>query len=535
MSLIQPTNTGAQRAAVRPRGSRARLPVNVRLKAPTNGNGAAQTPAAPRAKDAIPPFKMPKFRAPRFPRRTFDIRDFGAIPDDTCDCTHAIKQAIAACGQAGGGRVVIPKGTWFTGPIHLASNVNLHIEDGATVRFSDDPQQYLPPVFVRWAGQECFNFSPLIYARDCSNIAITGRGTLLGQGQKWWRWQKAEQRINARLYQMVVDGVPVEQRRFGSVDEPLRPQFILAINCTDVLLEDFTIAQGGPLWTVHVAYCQNVCIRGLEIDAAEGPNNDGIVIDSSRSVVIEDCDLASSDDCVSLKSGMNEDGWRVNKPTENVIVRRVRATKGQGGMTIGSDMSGGVRNVFVHDCAFDGPHVGIRFKAARGRGGVVEDVYVQDIEMGRIGGDAIQLTTEYKSFAKPDGKAPVFRNIRIRNVTCKDAATAARMVGLPDAPLRDFILQNITIAAQEGLYCASANGIHLLDVRVTPRIGPVLALKDSRDVIIDGLNQSDHGGVFLDLRGRQTKGVRLRGESRVRVRPAVVLGIDVPRDALVHE
>jgi DNA sulfur modification protein DndE len=152
---------------------------------------------------------------------------------------------------------------------------------------------------------------------------------------------------------------------------------------------------------------------------------------------------------------------------------------------------------------------------------VVEDVYIQDIEMGRIGGDAIQLTTEYKSFVKPDGKAPIFRNIRIRNVTCKDAATAARMVGLPDAPLRDFILQNITIASEEGLYCASANGIHLLDVRVTPRIGPVLALKDSRDVVIDGLNHSDNGGVFLDLRGRQTKGVRLRGESRVPVRPAV--------------
>ena len=523
MSLIQ--NPGTERTAP----ARVRLPVRVRVKAPTKG------PVNGRAREVAAPFKMPKFRAPKFPRRVFDIRDHGAIADGKTDCTTAIKSAIASCVETGGGRVLIPAGDWLTGPIHLASNVNLHVDEGAVVRFSDDAADYLPPVFVRWAGQECFNYSPLIYARDCTNIAITGRGTLLGQGTKWWRWAKAEQRASGKLYQMAVEGLPVEQRRFGSPEQPLRPQFILPINCTDVLLEDFTIAEGGPFWTVHVAYCENVCIRGLKIDAAEGPNNDGIVIDSSRNVVIEDCHLQSSEDCVSLKSGLNEDGWRVNKPTENVIVRRVKATRGKGGMTIGSDMSGGVRNVFVHDCVYDGPQVGIRLKAARGRGGVVEDVYIQDIEMGRIGGDAIQLTTEYKSFVKPDGKAPIFRNIRIRNVTCKDAATAARMVGLPDAPLRDFILQNITISSEEGLYCASANGIHLLDVRVTPRIGPVLALKDSRDVVIDGLNHSDNGGVFLDLRGRQTKGVRLRGESRVPVRPAVVLGIDVPRDALVHE
>jgi polygalacturonase len=357
----------------------------------------------------------------------------------------------------------------------------------------------------------------------------------MGQGRSWWPWAKQQQRACDKLYDMVLTGVPVEQRRFENGESVLRPQLVLAINCTNVLLDGFTIGEGGPFWNVHVAYCQNAIVRRVRINAPEGPNSDGVVIDSSRNVLIEDCDIHTVDDCVSLKSGMNEDGWRVGKPTENVIVRRVRATQGHGAIAIGSDMSGGVRNVFVHDCHYDGPSVGIRLKAARGRGGTVENVFVQDITMGRIRGDAIQFTTEYPTFAKADGRAPNFRNIDIRNISCEHAKTAVRIVGLPDAPFQDIRLQNVTIAADEGLSCSACNRIELVDVRITPQRGPVMALRDGAEVLIQGLNTVESASVFLDLRGRLTRNIRLRGAGPGGGRPTVQLGIDVPTDVLVHE
>ena len=211
---------------------------------------------------------------------------------------------------------------------------------------------------------------------------------------------------------------------------------------------------------------------------------------------------------------MNEEGWRVNRPTENVIIRRIRATAGIGGFTIGSDMSGGVRNVFVHNCEFENLAAGIRMKAARGRGGVVEDIHIQDIKMGRTTGQAIEITTEIgSSFVKPDGKAPVFRNIHIRNITCDQARNAARLIGQHDAPFRDINLENLSIQSDEGLYCVLANGMNLMNLRITPRLGPVLSLKDTQKVLIHGLNTTETHGVFLDLRGRQTRNIRLDGEA----------------------
>ncbi|MEO6435484.1 MAG: glycosyl hydrolase family 28 protein, partial [Tepidisphaeraceae bacterium] len=259
------------------------------------------------AKDLPPPFRIPRLREPKFPRRVIDIRDYGAVGDGRIDCTVSFADAIAACAKAGGGRVLVPAGTWSTGPIHLRSNINLHFEQGATVKFSSDPGQYLPPVFVRWGGQECYNYSPLIYARDCNNIAITGPGVLLGQGKPWWSWEKREHQTATKLYQMVLSGIDAVERIFGCEDLPLRPQMILPLNCTNVLLEDFTIAESPPFWCVHVAYCQNVIVRRVTINAADGPNNDGIIIDSSKNVIVEDCDIHVHDDCIALKSGLNED------------------------------------------------------------------------------------------------------------------------------------------------------------------------------------------------------------------------------------
>jgi polygalacturonase len=494
-----------------------------------NGNGNRT------GKNVPTPFEMSPVTVPTFPQKVFDVRDFGAIGDSLHDCSEGITKAIAACSKEGGGRVLIPEGTWKTGPIHLQSNIDLHLARGATVQFSDDPMDYLPLVFVRWGGLECYNYSPLIYARNCNNIAITGSGVVLGRGKKWWCYKKRQQKAHARLYQMAIDGLPVDQRKFGCEEHMLRPQVIAPINCTNVLLEDFTVGEGGPMWAVHLAYCSDVTVRRVRIIAPEGPNNDGIIVDSSRNVIVEDCDLHTADDCIALKSGMNEEGQRLGKPTENVIIRRIRATAGHGGITIGSDMSGGVRNVFVHDCHYDGPSAGIRFKAARGRGGVVENIFAQDITMGRIPGDAIEMTTDFPGFVLPSGKAPTFRNIQIKNVTCQQAKTAARMIGLADTPLQSISVENLTIACDSGLHCTSGNDIRLVNCSISPKLGPVMSLKDTQDVVIEGMNGTDASRIFLDLHGRQTKNVRLRGEPSSHIRPTVVLGVDVPKDALVHE
>lgn len=478
---------------------------------------------------------LPTISPPTFPIRVVDIREHGAQPGGT-DCTAAISQAISAVHGAGGGRVLIPAGNWLSGPIHLESNVDLHLEQGATLQFIDEPARYLPPVFVRWSGLECLNYSPLIYARGCTNIAITGRGRLLGRGRRWWAWEKYENLASQRLYKMVLQQTPVEQRKFGTPDHPLRPQFIAFIDCRNVLLEDFRIDEAGPFWTIHTAYCSHVLMQRLHIHTPDGPNTNGIVIDSTRDVLIQDCELQTNDDCISLKSGLNEDGWRVGLPTENVTIRRVRAVGGHGAISFGSEMSGGIRKIKVHDCSCEDVVVGIRMKAARGRGGVVEDVEIRDFAMGHIRGDAIHITTEYSSFVSPDGRPPVFRNISIRNITCEQAQAAARMIGLPDSALENITLEKVHIQSTEGLFCTAGSNVRLLDVHVAPRLGAIFNVKDSQEVLISGMNGHDGKSIFLDLRGRRTRNIRLRGEESVgAIRPTVVLGVDVPRDVVAHE
>jgi len=468
---------------------------------------------APAASDppADLPFKMTWPEAPTFPDHDFNLLNYGGIADGKTLNTRAFAKTIEACAKAGGGRVVVPPGRWLTGAIHLKSRVNLHLQDGATILFSTNPEDYLPAVWVRWGGFECVNYSPLIYARDCENVAVTGRGTLDGQGPRWWYWARRQTENAERLYKMTVENVPVEKRVFAKSKDSMRPQFFQPINCTNVLFEGITIVS-GPFWTVQFVYCDGVIARNLTIRTS-GSNNDGINADSCRNVLIEDCDLRTGDDCICLKSGLNEEGRRIGRPTENVVVRRCVTRTGHGGFVIGSDMSGGVRNVLVYDCDFLGTAIGVRIKSARGRGGVVENVWCRDIRMHNISGDAIRLETSYKAwFGSDQGVAPTFRKLTFENIKVDVASTAITIDGLPEQPIENVTFRNLDIVSHRGLRCVEARGLTFDNVLINSFASPdVMTFTNTRDVTIKNCHHPEGAETFVVAKGANTAGIRLVG------------------------
>lgn len=478
------------------------------------------------------PFDMPEVRLLKFADRAFNIRDYGALSGGIKLNTEAFAKAIDACNKAGGGRVVVPAGKWLTGPIHLKSNVNLHLEKNAQILFSTNPDHYLPAVFTRWEGMECCTWSPLIYANGCVNVAITGEGTLNGQGEEWWKMQPAKKPAARKLYDMVIDNVPVKQRIFGSAELPLRPSFIQPINCKNVLIEGVTVVN-GPMWTVHPVYCENLTVRGISVHT-NGPNTDGIIPDSCRNVIIEDCFFTTGDDCIVIKSGLNEEGWKINRPTENVIIRRCKTQRGHGGVVIGSEMSGGVRNIYVEDCDFNGTKRGIRMKSMRGRGGVVENVWVRNLVLDQIPGEVVQVNMFYGSSTVPPktNTPPVFRNITISDITCKHAERAIELIGLPESPLKNVVIENCDISAKKGVYAQDVDGIKLINADLSMDDSPVVHLVNGRNVTISGTRCPAGTGVFMKVQGENSSGIKFVDCDLSGVDVKVETDENVPPDAV---
>ena len=453
------------------------------------------------------PFPMPELKRPVFPGNTVDIRDYGAVADGKTYNTKAFADAIKACVEIGGGRVLVPEGKWFTGPIHLASNIDLHLAKGAEIIFSDRCEDYLPVVLVRVGGVEIYNYSPLIYARDCENIAITGPGKLNGNANAWWTMKGKE---TGDFFEMAAQGVPVEERVFGTRQAGIRPSFLCLSGCKNILLEGFTIGS-GPNWTIHPIYCDNIIIRKVNV-ITDGPNNDGIDPDSCRNVLIEHCLFDTGDDCVVLKSGYNEDGWRVGRPTENVVMRYCSSKRGHGGLVIGSEMSGDVRNVYMHDCEFEGTDRAVRIKSKRGRGGVVENIWAKDLILNNMQREAVILNMVYGSDRKniSNEKAPKFRNIHISNLTCQGAPTAILMRALDDSPIEDVTLENIKITSQKGIICENVKGIVFENVSVVPQKGPVYQFYNGVDLMISKNTVAEGTEVFLEVTGESSADIVIR-------------------------
>ena len=399
------------------------------------------------------PAILARIKAPVFPRRDFDITRFGAVGDGQMDSTEAINHAIAECSRAGGGRVVVPpKSVFLTGAVHLKSNVDLHVSAGARLLFHRDPKRYLPLVYTRWEGVECLNYAAFIYADQAENIAVTGAGTLDGNCdcEHWWPWkgrtecgwskgQPWQDQARNRLFAMGDKDVPLQERKFGE-GSYLRPNFIQPCHSRNILIEGVTLVN-SPMWEINPVLCANVTVRNIKV-ISHGPNNDGCDPDSSKDFLIENCYFDTGDDCIAIDSGRNRDGRRVGVPSENIVIRNCEMKDGHGGITIGSMVSGGVRNVFAEKCKLSSPNLNqaLRFKSNAMRGGVVENIYFRDIEIGQVSDAVLQIDLNYEE--GPNGpERPVVRNIDIRDVTCKKAKYALNIQGYPAAIISDIRLE----------------------------------------------------------------------------------------------
>lgn len=427
-----------------------------------------KNPKAGNAKIAIQaPFKV-EIQLPVFQKKEFNVLDFGAKPDSVTMNTIAIRNAIEACYKQGGGTVIFPKGIFFTGAIRLKSNVRLHLEEGAQLIFSDKRNDYLPAVKTRWEGIDCYNYSPLIYAVDCENIAITGKGKINGNGESWWELKKTQGITLKKLYSMVLQNIAPDQRILiaGDSISHLRPSLIEFVNCKNIMLEDFSISS-GPMWTIHLVYSRNVYAKRLKV-VTHGVNNDGIIPDSSEDVLIDSCYFSTGDDCIVIKSGLNEDGWRVNKPSRNIVVRNCFTNEGHGGVVVGSEMSGGVENIFVENCVFHGTSKGIRIKSLPGRGGFIRNLYFNNIRMDSIKNEVIEINLNYQwSSIPPNGSVlPKLSGLYISNITCQHADKVIRFSGLPDSKISHVNLSNISATARQGMEIDYSENINFKEVHL---------------------------------------------------------------------
>jgi polygalacturonase len=411
------------------------------------------------------PFDMPSIGVPDFSAsRRFLITDFGAVQDDQQKTSDAIAKAIAAANAAGSGVVVVPAGVWLTGKIHLKSNVNLHVEKGATLLFSSNPADYLPAVFTTWEGLECYNYSPLVYAFDCDNVAVTGQGTLRARLDVWKIWyQRPKPHMDAlvALYHMAARDVPVAERQMTTGQANLRPQFIQFNRCRNVLVEDINIID-SPFWVLHPYLCRDVVIRRVKIEA-HGHNNDGVDPEMSQNVLIEDCVFDQGDDAVSVKSGRDRDAWRIGVPCRNIVMRNCRIKNGHQLMAIGSELSGGIENVFVDNCHFDHGDSKTRssinnilyVKTNERRGGFVRNIHVSNVTATTIAGGVLSVETDvlyqWRTLVPTyERRLTPIEGLHVSNIRVEDAKFMCYIKAEAGMPVKDVTLRDIKVRTVRG-------------------------------------------------------------------------------------
>lgn len=497
-------------------------------------------------------YELPKVRQVSFRKDTFNIVKYNAKNDGITLNSKAINDAIEACHVAGGGTVLIPKGFWLTGPVTLKSNINLHLDKGAVLQFSNNSNDY-PLVKTNWEGLDAIRVQSPISAFDVENIAVTGEGILDGAGEAWrpikkskmtppeWNqlvaanggvlneekdtWYPTERALKgskAKRPGVIAEGY--DMTKAEEIKEFLRPNMVSLVRCMGVLLEGVTF-QNSPAWCLHPLLSQHMTIRNLTVrNPWNAQNGDGIDIESCRYVIVENSTFDVGDDGICIKSGRDEEGRKRGVPTEDVIIRDCTVFHGHGGFVVGSEMSGGAKNIFVSDCNFLGTDVGLRFKTTRGRGGIVEKIYVHDINMSNIGGAAILFDMYYMAkdpltmfsgeekpsieFQPVSEATPQFKDFHINQVVCKRAETGIFVRGLPEMNIKDIEMENISIQSKKGFVCTEGDHVVLKNTTLYCEDKTVMNIQDSQNITMDNIlyKPSD---VLLTISGARSKEIRL--------------------------
>jgi DNA sulfur modification protein DndE len=518
-------------------------------------------------------YELPLTYRPVFRKDTFNIVRYGAKSDGLTVNTKAINQAIELCNAAGGGTVYVPKGLWVTGPIVLKSNVNLHLEKGALLQFSKNYDDY-PIVVTTWEGQESYRCQAPIWGVDLENIAITGEGIIDGGGDVWQAIKKDKQTAGqwATLIKSggvldekqaiwyptakslkgvlvpnagrILNGVKPTPEELASYKDFLRPNMLSLTRCKNIIIEGVTF-QNSPAWTMHPLLCEHITVKNVTVtNPWYSQNSDAIDLESCRNGVLEGCNFSTGDDGITIKSGRDEQGRKRGVPTENFIIKDCIVYHAHGGFVIGSEMSGGVRNMYISDCTFMGSDVGLRFKTARGRGGVVENIYVNNINMTDIPGEAILFDMYYaaKDPVRADGKenelpvikaeplgegTPQFKNFYIQNIVCKGAETAILIRGLPEMAIKNINIENAMIEANKGLVCVEAENISLKNVTLLTNDKTVMQVQNSKNVVLNNIQYGSDKDILLKVMGDKSEGVRLINTDLKKAKKDIELGVGV--------
>ncbi|MBD3375168.1 glycoside hydrolase family 28 protein [candidate division KSB1 bacterium] len=419
-------------------------------------------------------------------KTVYDITEYGARSGGATLCTEAIQATIDDCHEAGGGKVIIPAGEWLSLPLTLRSHVHIELMPGAVLKASQEIDDY-PSVFGRWEGIEKEVYASLFTGHDLTNVSLTGRGTVDGQGEVWWEAHEINKAMRKKA------GI-TEREPLNPPGSPLkwpRPRLVNLYNCTNVLIRDLTFID-SPAWTIHPVYCQDVTVDNIRIiQPYESPNTDGINPESCQNVRISNCFVDCGDDCITIKSGYNEDGRRVNIPCENIVITNCTFAHGRSAVGIGSETSGGVRNVVVSNCVFKNTYRGLRIKSARGRGNVVENIRATNIVMENVG-TGISLDMFYggndESPRPVTVGTPHFRNIRYSHITGTNIRLAGEVLGLPEAPMENIVFEDVYLEAQEGLNVLFAKDFTLRDVDISVPTGAAFKFRKCEDVELDNVS-----------------------------------------------
>jgi polygalacturonase len=500
-------------------------------------------------------FSMEKVKEPVIPEYSVNIRDFGAVPDGQTLNTQKFADAIQMVSDQGGGKVIVPRGMWLTGPIVMKSNIELHVEEGALILFSRNFDHY-PLIETSFEGLETYRCISPVYAFDLENIAITGKGVIDGSGDAWRPVKKSKMTSSQWINLVQSGGVLNENKNiwypsekalkgvkgsimnvpsgdlaiedYEAIKDFLRPVMISIVKCRNVLLDGPTF-QNSPAWNIHPLMCENVILRNLTIkNPWYSQNGDGLDLESCKNAIVYNCNFDVGDDAICFKSGKNATGRRRGMPTENVIVKECVVYHGHGGFVVGSEMSGGVRNVHVSNCTFMGTDVGLRFKSTRGRGGVVENIYISNIDMTDIPTEPIHFNLYYSGSAPvPDTEdnnieknktvippvteeTPQFRNIHMKNIICKGAARAVILQGLPEMNLSNISIENAIIEADRGIELVDSDSIMMKNIFLKTSFGPVLAVTNTRNLTIEKFTYEKEGDENVLIRGGITENIHFK-------------------------